>query len=106
MRTTYRVDAHRMAPSLTMRLRPPSSARRSCWTAPQTLHRVARRAPGDQLQDPVLTAPAFVFIGLVTRTAYPGIPPRVEYQLTREGTRLQVGRADLWRWPAAPVFDP
>ncbi|WP_445168547.1 winged helix-turn-helix transcriptional regulator [Mycolicibacterium sp. Dal123E01] len=40
----------------------------------------------------------FVFAGLVTRTAYPQIPPRVEYQLTPAGARLEVVLEAMAAW--------
>ena len=36
--------------------------------------------------------------GLVTRTVYPEIPPRVEYQLTDLGRTLQEPLDALWNW--------
>ena len=36
--------------------------------------------------------------GLVTRTVYPEIPPRVEYQLTPLGQSLQAPISALWAW--------
>jgi DNA-binding HxlR family transcriptional regulator len=36
--------------------------------------------------------------GLVTRTVYPEIPPRVEYQLTELGRTLQEPLDALWNW--------
>ena len=36
--------------------------------------------------------------GLVTRTAYPEIPPRVEYRLTPAGERLRVVLATMAAW--------
>ncbi len=36
--------------------------------------------------------------GLVTRTVYPEIPPRVEYQLTALGRSLEGPIASLWSW--------
>jgi DNA-binding HxlR family transcriptional regulator len=36
--------------------------------------------------------------GLVTRTIYPEVPPRVEYSLTELGKTLQVPIAGLWDW--------
>ena len=38
--------------------------------------------------------------GLVTRTVYPEIPPRVEYQLTELGRSLEQPIASLWNWAA------
>ncbi len=38
--------------------------------------------------------------GLVTRTVYPEIPPRVEYQLTELGVTLRVPLRALWDWAA------
>jgi DNA-binding HxlR family transcriptional regulator len=40
----------------------------------------------------------FVLTGLATRTAYPEIPPRVEYQLTPAGARLQVVLDTMAAW--------
>ena len=39
--------------------------------------------------------------GLVTRTIYPEIPPRVEYGLTELGETLKGPIATLWDWSAA-----
>jgi DNA-binding HxlR family transcriptional regulator len=36
--------------------------------------------------------------GLVTRTVYPEIPPRVEYELTPLGSTLTEPLKALWRW--------
>lgn len=38
--------------------------------------------------------------GLVTRTIYPEVPPRVEYSLTELGKTLQGPIAALWDWSA------
>lgn len=38
--------------------------------------------------------------GLVTRTIYPEVPPRVEYGLTELGKTLEVPIAGLWDWSA------
>lgn len=39
--------------------------------------------------------------GLVTRTVYPEIPPRVEYALTELGTTLTGPIGALWDWAAS-----
>jgi DNA-binding HxlR family transcriptional regulator len=38
--------------------------------------------------------------GLLTRTLYPQVPPRVEYELTTLGRDLLTPLASLWRWIA------
>src|SRR6476661_4162939 len=43
--------------------------------------------------------------GLVTRTVYPEIPPRVEYQLTELGRTLTEPLDALWNWAAAHQHD-
>jgi DNA-binding HxlR family transcriptional regulator len=41
--------------------------------------------------------------GLVTRTLYPQVPPRVEYALTPLGGELLKQLAPLWRWMAENI---
>jgi DNA-binding HxlR family transcriptional regulator len=48
-----------------------------------------------------LTLRALVRDGLVGRTAYPSVPPRVEYELTSLGRTLLVPLAALDEWAAA-----
>jgi DNA-binding HxlR family transcriptional regulator len=43
--------------------------------------------------------------GLVTRTLYPQVPPRVEYELTPLGGDLLLQLLSLWRWIAAKAAD-
>ncbi|WP_405164609.1 winged helix-turn-helix transcriptional regulator [Nocardia sp. NBC_01499] len=40
----------------------------------------------------------FELTGLVTRTAYAEVPPRVEYQLTPAGQRLESVLASMAHW--------
>ncbi|NGP19234.1 winged helix-turn-helix transcriptional regulator [Devosia aurantiaca] len=42
--------------------------------------------------------------GLVTRTIYPEVPPRVEYSLTELGKTLQGPISALWDWSAENHF--
>lgn len=39
--------------------------------------------------------------GLVTRTVYPEVPPRVEYSLTEVGFSLEPVIDSMWQWGAA-----
>ncbi|TWF57026.1 winged helix-turn-helix transcriptional regulator [Neorhizobium alkalisoli] len=41
--------------------------------------------------------------GLVTRTLYPQVPPRVEYALTPQGRDLLIQVLPLWRWVAERI---
>jgi DNA-binding HxlR family transcriptional regulator len=41
--------------------------------------------------------------GLVTRTLYPQVPPRVDYALTPLGGELLQQLAPLWRWMAGSI---
>jgi DNA-binding HxlR family transcriptional regulator len=43
--------------------------------------------------------------GLLTRTLYPQVPPRVEYELTPLGRELMGPVASLWRWIAGRLTD-
>jgi DNA-binding HxlR family transcriptional regulator len=43
--------------------------------------------------------------GLLTRTLYPQVPPRVEYELTPLGRELMGPVASLWRWIAGRLPD-
>ncbi len=43
--------------------------------------------------------------GLVTRTLYPQVPPRVEYELTPLGGELLVEVVGLWQWIANRLPD-
>ncbi|RYG23578.1 MAG: transcriptional regulator [Burkholderiales bacterium] len=43
--------------------------------------------------------------GLVTRTVYPEIPPRVEYQLTELGRTLTEPLDALWNWASEHQHD-
>ena len=43
--------------------------------------------------------------GLISRTVYPEVPPRVEYELTSLGRGLLVQVTPLWFWIATSVND-
>lgn len=44
--------------------------------------------------------------GLITRTLYPQVPPRVEYELTSLGSELTSRLESLWRWVAGRLPEP
>lgn len=43
--------------------------------------------------------------GVVQRTWYPEIPPRVEYELTPLGQSLKVKMVELWEWASTNMDD-
>src|SRR5438046_2386206 len=43
--------------------------------------------------------------GLVTRTVFPEIPPRVEYELTASGSALGKAVCAVWEWAIANAAD-
>ncbi|MFE9445622.1 winged helix-turn-helix transcriptional regulator [Streptomyces sp. NPDC006602] len=62
---------------------------RELLTGPKRFTELRAALPGISPKTLSSRLQRFVLIGLVTRTAYPEVPPRVEYQLTEAGTRLQ-----------------
>lgn len=48
-----------------------------------------------------LTLKQLEYDGLITRTAYPEVPPRVEYALTKEGKKLVPALTLLVQWGKA-----
>ncbi|GAQ57609.1 winged helix-turn-helix transcriptional regulator [Streptomyces acidiscabies] len=62
---------------------------RELLTGPKRFTELRTALPGISPKTLSSRLQRFVLTGLVTRTAYPEVPPRVEYQLTEAGTRLQ-----------------
>ncbi|MEU0030195.1 winged helix-turn-helix transcriptional regulator [Streptomyces sp. NPDC006335] len=77
-----------------------TTARRSrlpCWTDRPGRSRWRDALPGLSSEPLSSRLRRCVLSGRITRAAYPEVPPRVEYQLTPAGTRLQVV---FGPWPA------
>jgi DNA-binding HxlR family transcriptional regulator len=55
----------------------------------------------DGVSQRMLTLKGLERDGLVTRTVYPTIPPRVDYALTERGQTLIVPLRPLWTWAQA-----
>lgn len=62
---------------------------------------IARRVDGVSQKMLTQTLRALESDGIVSRTIYPEIPPRVEYQLTERGESLQVPLRALEEWAKA-----
>jgi DNA-binding HxlR family transcriptional regulator len=71
---------------------------RELLTGPKRFTELRAALPGISPKTLSSRLQRFVLTGLVTRTAYPEIPPRVEYQLTPAGERLQVVLATMAAW--------
>lgn len=65
---------------------------------PQRFSEIARRVDGISQKMLTQTLRALERDGLVSRTVYPEIPPRVEYQLTSLGQSLQTPLKALEAW--------
>lgn len=71
---------------------------RELLTGPKRFTELRTALPGISPNTLTSRLQRFVRTGLVTRTAYPEIPPRVEYQLTPAGERLQVVLDTMAAW--------
>lgn len=65
---------------------------------PQRFSQISRRVDGISQKMLTQTLRSLEADGLVLRTAYPEIPPRVEYELTELGRSLLVPLAGLVAW--------
>ncbi|TCL71967.1 helix-turn-helix domain-containing protein [Rhizobium sp. BK251] len=74
---------------------------------PLRFSRVLERVEGISQKVLTQTLRALENDGLVTRTLYPQVPPRVEYELTPLGGELLVEVVRLWSWIAdrLPAFE-
>ena len=74
---------------------------------PLRFSRVLERVEGISQKVLTQTLRALEHDGLVTRTLYPQVPPRVEYELTPLGAELLLQVALLWRWivERLPAFE-
>jgi DNA-binding HxlR family transcriptional regulator len=71
---------------------------RDLLTGPKRFTELRAGLPGISPKTLSARLQRFVRTGLVTRTAYAEIPPRVEYQLTPAGARLEVVLATMAAW--------
>jgi DNA-binding HxlR family transcriptional regulator len=71
---------------------------RELLTGPKRFTELRAALPGISPKTLSSRLQRFVHTGLVTRTAYPEIPPRVQYQLTPAGARLEVVLATMAAW--------
>ena len=67
---------------------------------PLRFSRVLERVEGISQKSLTHTLRTLERDGLLTRTLYPQVPPRVEYELTLLGRDLAVPLASLWQWVA------
>lgn len=74
-------------------------------SGPLRFSRVLERVEGISQKGLTQTLRALEREGLITRTLYPQVPPRVEYELTPLGSQLLVPVASLWRWIAGRLAD-
>jgi DNA-binding HxlR family transcriptional regulator len=65
---------------------------------PLRFSRVLERVEGISQKVLTQTLRALERDGLISRTLYPQVPPRVEYELTALGADLLVRVASLWAW--------
>jgi DNA-binding HxlR family transcriptional regulator len=72
---------------------------------PQRFSAIAARIDGISQKMLAQTLRSLERDGLVTRTAYPEVPPRVEYELTELGRSLQVPLAALEAWAVANMTE-
>src|SRR4030088_1580080 len=72
---------------------------------PLRFSRVLERVQGISQKALTQTLRTLESDGLITRTLYPQVPPRVEYELTTLGRDLLVPVASLWRWIAGRLPD-
>jgi DNA-binding HxlR family transcriptional regulator len=74
---------------------------------PLRFSRLAERVEGVSQKMLTQTLRALEKDGLVTRTLYPQVPPRVEYEITTLGSDLLSQILPLWRWIVGhlPAFE-
>ena len=70
---------------------------------PLRFSQISRRVDGISQKMLTQTLRSLEADGLVLRTAYPEIPPRVEYELTELGRSLLVPLAGLVQWAREPM---
>jgi DNA-binding HxlR family transcriptional regulator len=73
---------------------------------PLRFSRVLERVAGVSQKTLTQTLRTLEHDGLITRTLYPQVPPRVEYELTAFGGELMVQLESLWCWIGGRLREP